>query len=84
MFLRAVASTGEVSPPIWFPQGFRLGADAYIAALRGTLIPRMHWVVSAYGGVPFLFQQDLAPVHITRKTLDFLREEQIPFWTPEE
>ena len=28
MFLGAVASTGEVSPPIWFPSGFRLAADA--------------------------------------------------------
>ena len=25
MFLGAVASTGETSPPIWFPEGFRLG-----------------------------------------------------------
>ena len=34
MFLGAVASTGEVSPPIWFPEGFRLGADSYIKALK--------------------------------------------------
>ena len=39
MFLGAVASTGEVSPPIWFPTGFSLDAGAYIKALRTPLYP---------------------------------------------
>ena len=33
MFFGAVASTGETSPPIWFPEGFRLGAK--FGSLRG-------------------------------------------------
>ena len=61
MFLGAVASTGEVSPPIWFPSGFRLAADAYIKVLRSKIVPWMKRVVKAHGGVPFTFQQDSAP-----------------------
>ena len=34
MFLGTVASTGEVSPPIWFPKGFRLRAAGYIEKLE--------------------------------------------------
>ena len=49
MFLGAVASTGEVSPPIWFPTGFRLDADAYIKSLRVTLIPWMKEVAMVHG-----------------------------------
>ena len=84
MFLGAVASTGEVSPPIWFPTGFRLGADAYIDALRKTIVPWMRRVVQAHGGVPYVFQQDSAPAHRARKTLQFLEEEGIRYWSPQQ
>ena len=52
MFLGAVASTGETSPPIWFPEGFRLGANGYIEALRDTLIPWMRQVALNLGNGP--------------------------------
>ena len=84
MFLGAIASTGEVSPPIWFPTGFRLDSEAYIEALRETLIPWMRRVASARGNVPFLWQQDSAPAHRAKKTLAFLKEQGIPFWSPME
>ena len=84
MFLGAVASTGEVPPPIWFPSGFRLAADAYIEVLRTKILPWMRRVAEAYGGVPFILQQDSAPAHRAKKTLDFLNAEGITYWTPEE
>ena len=34
MFLGAVASTGEVSPPLWFKEGFRMDAKGYIESLK--------------------------------------------------
>ena len=85
MFLGAVASTGEKSPPIWFPQGFRLNAEAYIEALKKTLIPWMRRVAAAHGGArpaPILFQQDGAPAHTAKATVNFLEEEGIPFIKP--
>ena len=84
MFLGAVASTGETSPPIWFPQGFRLGSKGYIKALRDTLIPWMKEVALAHGDVPFIFQQDSAPAHRAKKTQEFLKEQGVKFWTPQE
>ena len=86
MFLGAVASTGEASPPIWFPTGFRLDSDGYIESLKKTLIPWMRRVAAAHGpaGRPahIIFQQDSAPAHRAKKTLDFLRSEKLDFWTP--
>ena len=51
MMLGAVASTGEGSPPIWFPEGFWLGAEAYIEALKETLIPWMRRVAASRGSL---------------------------------
>ena len=87
MLLGAVASTGEKSPPIWFPQGFRLNADAYIEALDRTLVPWMRRVVAAHGGArpaPILFQQDGAPAHTARKTVQYFEGQGIPFIRPQE
>ena len=79
MFLGCIASTGEVSPPIWFPQGFRLNAEEYIGVLRSTILP---WLaeVSAKHNQPVVLQQDSAPAHAARRTQDFLREENVEFW----
>ena len=57
---------------------------AYIEELRKVLIPWMRPVAAAHGDVPFLFQQDSAPTHRARKTLQFLQEEGVDFITPEE
>ena len=89
MFLGAVASTGETSPPIWFAEGFRLNADSYIKALKKTLIPWMRTVAEAHASstgvpAPFLLQQDSAPAHRAKKTLEFLKEENVNFWSPQQ
>ena len=36
------------------------------------------------GNILFVGQQDSAPAHRTKKTISFLKEQNIPFWTPEE
>ena len=87
MLLGAVASTGEKSPLIWFPQGFRLNADSYIEALDRTLVPWMLRVAAAHGGArpaPFLIQQDGAPAHTARETVQYLECKGVPFIRPEE
>lgn len=80
MFLGVVASTGEVSPPIWFPKGFRLTALEYQAVLKKTLVPWMKGVASKYNK-PFVFQQDGAPAHTAHTTQRFLEESNIKFWS---
>ena len=79
MFLGAVASTGETSTPIWFPEGFRLGANGYIEALRDTLIPWMRQVAHNRGDVPFIFQQDSAPAHRAKKLKISLKKKGLIF-----
>ena len=81
MFLGAVACTGEVSPPIWYPVGFRLGADDYIKSLQDIIVPWMKEVAATHGG-HFIFQQNSAPAHRSRKTQQFLQEQNVPFWRP--
>ena len=81
MFLGVVASTGEVCPPIWFPEGFRLKSAEYIAVLRDSVIPWMRRIASNHAR-PFCFQQDGAPAHTARATVNFLEEEGITFWGP--
>ena len=89
MFLGAVASTGEVSPPIWFKEGFCLDADSYIKELDKTLIPGMRAVSAVHGSAttlaPFIWPQDSAPAHrAKKKTMNFLRAQKIPFWSQEQ
>ena len=88
MFLGVVASTGETIPPIWFKSGFCLGAEEYVKVLKKTLIPWMRLVAKSHAiaGVPaaFTLQQDLAPAHRTKRMLDFLKEEEIAFWSPQQ
>ena len=73
------------SPLSGSPQAkFRLDSEAYIKALRETLIPWMRRVAAARGNVAFLWQQGSAPAHRTKKTLAFLNEMNIPFWMPEQ
>ena len=81
MFLGVVASTGEVCPPIWFPEGFRLKSADYIAVLAEKVIPWMLQIASNHAR-PFCFQQDGAPAQTARATVNFLNEEGIDFWGP--
>ena len=56
-------------------EGFRLGADVYIDALKKTLVPWMRWVAASRGSVgwpaPFIFQQNRAPAHGAKKRKKF-------------
>lgn len=81
MLLGAVASTGEVSPPIWFDGGFRLTGADYVETLRETLVPWMRQVARKHR-TTFVWQQDGAPAHTSRAAKDFLRS-KVPFWDKE-
>ena len=64
---------------IWFPEGFRLGANGYIEALRDTLIPWMRQVAHNRGDVPFIFEQDSAPAHRAKKLKISLKKKGLFF-----
>ena len=75
MFLGVVASTGEVSSPIWFKKSERLNANKYIRILDQKLIPWMREVAASHGITSFTFQQDGAPAHTATDTQNFLKRE---------
>ena len=81
MFLGVIASTGEVCPPIWFPEGFRLSSADYIQVLRIKVVPWIRRIASNHAR-PFCFQQDGAPAHTAKATISYLKEEGITFWGP--
>ena len=91
MMLGAVASTGEVSPPIWFKPRETMNAERYVKELKQKLVPWMfkvaadHPVAPGAGPAPFVFQQDGAPPHTARITQAFLMEKlgKSGFWKKE-
>ena len=92
MFLGAMASTEEVSKPIWFEKLERLTSTRYIEILKTTLLPWMarvankHRVLTEDGSrtikAPFVWQQDGAPAHTAKATQNFLEKKlgKSGFW----
>ena len=62
-------------------KGFRLGADSYIKTMRKIVIPWMDRVAKKHGR-PYVFQQDGAPAHTAKRTVDFFNRAGVPFWGP--
>ena len=77
MFFSAVASTGEASPPIWFPTGFRFSTSNYQEVLQKTLIYERSCREAQQG---LYIQQNGAPAHTARLTQAYLREACVDFW----
>ena len=75
------ASTGEFCLPIWFPEGFRLTKDDYIAVLWCKVLAWMRRAAAAHASL-FCFQQGGAPARTSKKTVAFRQEENVPFWGP--
>ncbi|KAF2350023.1 hypothetical protein FHG87_019224 [Trinorchestia longiramus] len=56
---------------IFFPQGLRFNADAYIETLQTSV---KSWIDSVANGRAYVFQQDSAPSHKALKTQDWMAE----------
>ncbi len=81
MFLGVVGSDGKVAPPIWVPPGIKINSDAYVELLCRKIKP---WIDATYAPGTWVFQQDGAPAHTSKKTQDYLRQEGWCFWAKEE
>ena len=58
-------------PPHFFPEGLRLDTDGYIGVLRDVVKP---WIDRVADGRLYVWQQDSAPCHTSRKTQAWLSE----------
>lgn len=71
MVFGVVSSEGDVMPPHFFPEGLRLDTDGYIRVLTEVVKP---WIDRVAAGRPYVWQQDSAPCHTSRKTQAWLSE----------
>ncbi|XP_059088732.1 uncharacterized protein LOC131884856 [Tigriopus californicus] len=72
MTLGVICSNGAIMPPVFFKPKERVGAERYCNVLAKFVIP---WMKEVAGETEFTFQQDSAPAHKAKKTMDLLKLE---------
>jgi len=77
MVLGVVASDGKKCPPIFVPAGVKVNTEAYIDLLATKVVP---WLKKTYPNGNYIWQQDGAPAHTSKKTQDWLRANMANFW----
>ena len=78
MMLGVVASDGKKMPPYFFPQGLKIGTEAYLKVLRTVVKP---WIEANYPDGGYIFQQDNAPGHASNKTQAWLLKNLAGAWS---
>ncbi|KAL1115595.1 hypothetical protein AAG570_005885 [Ranatra chinensis] len=79
MVLGCVSSEGDLMPPHFFREGLRLTSDGYVELLNTVVKP---WIRRVVDGMPYVWQQDSAPRHTSRKSQKWLSENFYDFTSP--
>ena len=83
MVFGVVSSEGHIMPPHIFEVGLKVNTKVYLDVLKSVVIP---WCNQVAGGRPWVWQQDSAPAHKSKKTQVWLHEcyDFVPFshWAP--
>ena len=84
MVFGVVSSEGHIMPPHIFKVGLKVSTKVYLDVLKSVVIP---WCNQVAGGRPWVWQQDSAPAHKSKKTQAWLQKECydfVPFshWPP--
>ena len=84
MVFGVISSEGHIMPPHIFKVGLKVNTKVYLNVLKNVVIP---WCNQVAGGRPWMWQQDLAPVHKSKETQAWLQKECddfVPFshWPP--
>ena len=77
MVLGVVASDGHKCPPIFVPAGVKVNTEAYLELLESKVLP---WLKKTYPQGNYVFQQDGAPAHTSRRTQKWLAANMSDFW----
>lgn len=80
MVFGAITSEGDVMPPHIFPQGLKVTTEVYIEVLESVVLP---WIKEKLGDRPFVWQQDSAPCHTSRKSQKWLGDNFFDFTSPD-
>ena len=65
MVFGVLSSEGRIMPPHIFKVGLKVNTKVYLDVLRSVVIP---WCNQVAGGRPWVWQQDTAPAHKSKKT----------------
>ncbi len=76
MVLGVFSNKRDVMPPHVFEAGLKVNNDVYINVLTKGVKP---WIDGVAAGRPYIWQQDRAPTHTSKKTQDWCRE-NLPFF----
>ena len=72
MVFGVVLSEGHIMPPHIFEVGLKVNTKVYLDVLKSVVIP---WCNQVVGGRPWVWQQDSAPAHKSKKTQAWLQKE---------
>lgn len=78
MVFGLVSSDGKKMPPVFVPSGVRINTEVYIDILAQKVKP---WIEANYPDGTYVFQQDGAPCHTSRKTQEWLDTNLAAFWS---
>ena len=67
-----VSSDGHTMPPHIFEVGLKVNTKVYLDVLKSVVMP---WCNQVASGRPWVWQQDLAPAHKSKKTQAWLQNE---------
>lgn len=77
MMLGVVASDGKKCPPVFTPANEKIDSEKYMEMLERHVLP---WLRRTYPAGNYVFQQDGAPAHTSKKTQDFLKSKMPAVW----
>lgn len=78
MVWAGICSTGK-TPLVFVDRGVKINKEVYVdVIIKRNLIP---WTISHFGGRPWTFQQDWAPAHGAKYTMDSLKTLKVDTWT---
>jgi hypothetical protein len=75
-----VSNKGDVMPPHIFEAGLRVDTKIYLDVLTNVVKP---WMDEVAAGRPYIWQQDGAPAHTSKKTQEWCRDNLPFFWEKE-
>ena len=77
MGLGIIASNGEKCLPIYIKKKEKVTSDVYISLLKRYVEP---WLKKTFPEGKYIFQQNNAPFHGSRKTRKYLQDNMTNFW----
>ena len=76
MVFGVLSSEGHIMPPHIFEVGLKVSTKVFLDVLRSVMFP---WCNQVAGGRLWVWQQDSAPVHKSKKTQTWLQKEWYDF-----